>query len=140
MLLFHRRLHRGRALSAAMALSVFVALPHVSHARPFHLRLKASVPAINDTLHTAPNKLSLTFTEEPEVAVTRLTLVSPDAQRVALAKPAAASGDASTVVATVEGQMKPGAYRIDWTSMSKDGHAVRGSIGFVITPESKGGP
>jgi methionine-rich copper-binding protein CopC len=121
-----------------MAFSMFVGLPQLPHDAAFHMRLKASVPATNDTLHTAPSKLSLTFTEEPEVAVTRLTLTSPDAQRVAIAKPAAASGDANTIVAAVEGAMKPGAYRVDWTSMSKDGHAVRGGFGFVITTETKG--
>ena len=136
---FHRHLNRGRALSAAMAVSMFVALPHPSHDAAFHMRLKASVPAVNDTLNAAPSKLSLTFTEEPEIAVTRLTLVSPDAQQIAIAKPAAATSDANTIVAAVEGEMKPGAYRVDWTSMSKDGHAVRGTFGFVISTETGGG-
>ena len=136
---FQRLSNRGQALSAAVAFSVLLGLPLPSHHAAFHMRLKASVPAVNDTLRAAPSKLSLTFTEEPEVAVTRLTLVSPDAQKVSIAKPTAESGDANTIVAAVEGNMKPGAYRIDWTSMSKDGHAVRGGIAFVISTEMKGG-
>ena len=120
-----------------MAFSVLVAVPSTPRHTAFHMRLKSSVPAANDTLRAAPSTIELTFSEQPEVTVTRLTLVDPASRSVAVAKPIVAATDPMTITASVDGALKPGRYRIDWTSMSKDGHAVRGNIGLTIVAEAK---
>lgn len=119
----------------AFAASVFV-LPAVLYA---HGVLRKSDPANGAVLRAAPRVIRLTFSEPPQLAFTRVELIGPDSQRVALSPLRTAAPDsAGIVVADVIGALRAGRYRILWQITSADGHPVRGTVAFRITPDATG--
>lgn len=126
-----RRLHLWPAL---LALPLLLAARPARPAPEFHLHLKHAEPGVNDTVAVAPKVIRLWFTERPEAAVARIELRGPGGAVVAVAKPAIEAGEDAPLTAQVTGTMAPGAYTVIWRAMSADGHAMRGSFGFLFRP------
>ncbi len=126
-----------RACTGALAVATSVLiLPAVLFA---HGVLRKSEPANGALVHAAPRVIRLTFSEPPHLAFTRVELIGPDSQRVALSPLRAAARDSTrTVVADVLGPLRAGQYRITWQITSADGHPVRGTIAFHIAPDATG--
>ncbi|MBM4193197.1 MAG: copper resistance protein CopC [Gemmatimonadetes bacterium] len=97
-----------------------------------HTELKKSSPKANDTLTVAPKELQFWFSQKIELPTSSVRLSGPGGAVVATgALHGQATADAP-VVAAVTGAMAPGAYTIAWVAGSKDGHAVKGTIAFVL--------
>jgi copper transport protein len=127
------RLVRNGALAVAASLILW---PAVLFA---HVALRRSEPANGATLRAAPRIIRLTFSEAPQLPFTRVELIGPDSQRVALSPLRVAAPDtAATVVADVVGPLRAGAYRIAWQITSADGHPVRGAVTFHIAEDATG--
>ena len=109
--------------AGVLALSAFAAM---------HLHLTASVPAADSRVATAPSALTLTFSEAPEVAMSRVRLVRADSSVVPTGKVAAGAAPLSLTV-PVTGPVQPGTYIVNWRAASKDGHAVSGHYSFAVT-------
>ena len=115
----------------------------------FHLRLLASDPAADTVVTHPPAAVRLWFSQQAELAVTRVRLVGPGGMAVPLGplahdttKPPTANGKPATatrardegVVAAVRGPMPPGAYAVEWRTMAADGHPVSGRTTFRVAP------
>jgi putative copper export protein/methionine-rich copper-binding protein CopC len=125
----------ARTSALAVAASVIV-WPAVLFA---HGVLRKSEPANGSTLDAVPTVIRLTFSEAPQLAFTRVELIGPDSQRVALSGLRTAAPDSAVViVADVLGPLSAGRYRIAWQIASADGHPVRGSVTFRIAPDATG--
>ncbi len=98
-----------------------------------HGGLKSSVPASKSRLTTIPTELRLTFTEAPELAVTRIKLRAPDRSEVALGKLEIVGKDRVTVVAPITGIVLRGTYTVEWQIAGEDGHPVVGTFAFTVT-------
>jgi methionine-rich copper-binding protein CopC len=128
-----------RRASVAVFSMVLVAL--VAIARPpsataiLHLRLTASSPAKDTVLTAAPTRLVLTYSQEPQVRLSSITLTGP-AGAVALSPVVADSTDKNKLVSRVTGTMRPGTYVIAWRTASSDGHPIRGEIPFTLRAAS----
>ena len=109
--------------------AIFLAACAASRA-PFHLHLVKSAPEANATVTTAPDSVRLWFSQRPELAVTSVKVTGPAQSAVALAP--LARGDSALVIAPVKGKMATGSYTVAWRTMSKDGHAVRGTFSFRV--------
>jgi copper transport protein len=104
-----------------------------------HGVLRKSEPANGATLNAVPTVIRLTFSEAPQLAFTRVELIGPDSQRVALsALRVAAPDSAAVIVADVLGPLSAGRYRIAWQITSDDGHPVRGTVTFRIASNATG--
>lgn len=128
---------RLSAIRRSHLLIGLLALPFLLAARPaseFHLHLKRADPGVNDTVAVAPKVIRLWFTERPEAAVARIELRGPGGVMVAVAKPTIDAGEDAPLTAQVTGTVAPGAYTVIWRAMSADGHAMRGSFGFLVRP------
>jgi copper transport protein len=127
------RLARTGALTVAASVLL---LPAVLYA---HGVLRKSEPANGAILRVAPRAIRLTFSEPPQLAFTRVELIGPDSQRIALSPLRTAAADSTrVVVADVLGPLRSGPYRITWQITSADGHPVRGSIAFRIAADAAG--
>jgi methionine-rich copper-binding protein CopC len=104
--------------------------PPPSKAR--HLALVKSDPKANDTLHTAPTAVRLWFTEPPEMAVTRVKLVSAAGTAVAMKPVTRDTSATAPVVAAISGPVPPGSYVVSWKTTADDGHPAAGRIPFVV--------
>lgn len=104
-----------------------------------HGVLRKSEPANGATLSSVPTVIRLTFSEAPQLAFTRVELIGPDSQRVALSGLRIAAPDSAVViVADVLGPLSAGRYRIAWQITSDDGHPVRGTVTFRIASGARG--
>ncbi len=105
-----------------------------------HGALKSSVPASGAHLSVAPTELRLTFTEAVELTFTRLELLGPDSQAVALG-PLGHYGDdgARRVVGSaIREPLVAGTYTVAWQIAGADGHPVRGRFTFMLMPGATG--
>lgn len=134
--------HRPRALlssSRLAALAVAIVLLATVGAMPLpHGDLKSSAPADKERLASIPKELRLTFTEPPELALTKIRLLGPGGAGVALGPLRVAPRDKATILAAITGPLTAGAYTVEWEITGDDGHPVDGRFGFVIVPGAVG--
>lgn len=116
--------------SVAFLLLLALVLPFRSAAA--HPRLVRAVPAAESHVQTMPRALSLTFNEPLTIALSRLTLLDPTGQSVALDTLRLASEDTKTLTAKILGTMSAGRYTVKWQAAGADGHPMRGQYTFVL--------
>ncbi|HEU4830161.1 MAG TPA: copper resistance CopC family protein [Gemmatimonadales bacterium] len=118
---------RRRAVPVAFA--AMLGFPVVA---PFHTALKSSSPAKDEVLKAAPHEIRLTYTAQPELALSDIKVSTTAGAAVEMGK-VARGKDSVTIVAPVRGAMPDGAYVITWRTAGKDGHVIRGRIPFSIS-------
>ena len=117
-----------RTLAAALVAAVAVlAMPLPARA---HAALVSSSPAAGDTLATAPTQLVLRFSEPIDAASSRVELIAPGRHAFVLAL----TRDPTSVAGLVASlpPLAPGGYRVEWRTLSADGHPVDGSFVFFV--------
>jgi copper resistance protein C len=98
-----------------------------------HNHLVKSIPGSGETLTASPREVRLWFNERPEVPFTSVTILTSDSTKVATIK-AVPTPDSMSVALPLPTTLAPGRYLVNWRTASTDGHAVRGTFGFSITP------
>lgn len=96
-----------------------------------HTALKESVPAEGSVLTASPEHLGLSFTEEVRLLKLDVLSVSPSAQKkveIGFAPESTAKGEYSYQLP----RLASGDYRVDWSVLGADSHAVQGSFSFSI--------
>ena len=121
----------GRARLVAPLIAL-LATPSVARA---HAHLVRSEPSRGARLMTAPTTLRLWFSEAPQLAVTRIFLIGPARDTIAVGQPEPLAGDGLSVA--VVGQLVAGSYTIEYRTAAADGHPVRGSYTFTLLAEPK---
>ncbi|MES2123628.1 MAG: copper resistance CopC family protein [Gemmatimonadota bacterium] len=98
----------------------------------FHVELKSSLPEKNSR-GAAPAKVSLTFSEEVNSAVSAISILKSDSTELSklVVKP---TKNAATIEAAIPVRLAPGSYLVRWRTASDDGHAVRGTYAFTVAP------
>lgn len=119
---------------AVLVLSL-LAVPQVASA---HGRLKSSSPGAGAHLGTSPRELRLDFSEVPDLAFSRVTLIAPSGRAVALGTLAYAPESRGTLVAAIPGHLQAGTYIVRWQLAGDDGHPIKGSFDFVVAPGAMG--
>ena len=92
-----RRTVAAYSLAAAVVGAVTTAVLATPQLALAHAKLRSSSPAAGSTVTAAPRELRLTFSEKPELAFTRITLLAGK-EAIALGKVAADAKSATTVV------------------------------------------
>jgi copper resistance protein C len=93
-----------------------------------HSKLEKSEPAANATIAKAPAQISVTFSEAPDAAVSKLSIKGPT-EKVSLVKTHVMG---KQLMASVEGQMTDGKYTVSWQTAGADGHAQKGDFAFTL--------
>ena len=127
-----RALPATRWLIAGVAGAVVTAVLSMPQIALAHAKLKSSLPAANATVSDAPHELRLTFTEKPELAVSKVILLADGKDTIPLGKLAADAKSAETVVAPVSGHLGAGRYTVQYRVAGRDGHPIRGSFAFTV--------
>ncbi|HEU4993310.1 MAG TPA: copper resistance protein CopC [Gemmatimonadaceae bacterium] len=115
-----------RLLAGVLALLALLLFPSIADA---HTALKASDPAKDSRLSTAPTRITLWFTARPQLPFSRIRLIGPNGE-VTLDKLVADTG--MGFHADIRGAITPGTYRVEWQTASADGHPIRGDFAFSI--------
>jgi copper resistance protein C len=115
---------------AAAAVATCVALVLGAAPASAHARLESSIPADGSSVASAPDTVSLTFSDDVQAEFASITLVGPDGTNYQ-------TGDLSATGGTVTTSVKPlgpaGAYTIGYRVVSDDGHPVQGEVAFTLT-------
>lgn len=101
-----------------------------------HGDLKSSNPANNATLAVPPRRLTLVFTERPEMALTKVRLLGPTGVEISLGKLSATGADKATILADITGAMSAGTYTVEWEIAGEDGHPVDGKFTFTVLQDT----
>jgi len=116
--------------SAVMAVAVPTSSTHADARR--HLSLKAAFPAKDTTLTSAPDAVRLWFSEQADLAATKVSVKSAAGADVPTAALTRGAQRDDPIVATFSTPPANGRYVIDWRTMSKDGHVVKGTHAFTV--------
>lgn len=108
------------ACSAAFTSTVFA-----------HAKLMASQPKAGSVVATAPAVVRLQFNEPVELAFSKVKLVDKAGVAGAPLKLEVEKHDPKTVVAALP-PLEPGAHRVQWTMLTRDGHKVKGEFAFQV--------
>lgn len=110
----------GTARQAALGIALVAAV---------HAHLVSSSPGDGDALEESPGQIRLVFSEPVEAPLSRVEMVSVTGEMVV---PMRAD---STDVRVLVGEIPPlpiAEYRVDWRTVSADGHPVEGSFRFTV--------
>lgn len=94
-----------------------------------HSRIDATDPADGAVLDSPPEAVILNLTEQPELALSRVTVTDAAGQVIATGAPVAEDETTLRVDLPVLG---PGLYRVDWAVTSVDTHSTGGSFSFTV--------
>lgn len=127
------RLRRRRGAQAAVLLFVVVGLVlGVAGTASAHAEFTGADPADGSIVATAPEQVTLQFTEDVSVQPDGVRVLDDQGERVDRSE-ATASGDAVTVPL---GDLHDGSYLVAWRVVSADGHPVHAAFTFSVGSES----
>lgn len=118
------RLLAALGASAALAVASLAAAP----AALAHDSLRSSTPGDGTTVATAPEAVSLGFSEEPLELGAQVVVTGPDGEVLSQGSPQVAGVD---VVQGLGPDRPAGAYTVDWRVTSSDGHPIEGTVTFT---------
>ncbi|HEV3352039.1 MAG TPA: copper resistance protein CopC, partial [Acidimicrobiales bacterium] len=128
---------RGTGLGAVLfflvAVGAGVATAPSASAHPYLVRAE---PAPGSTLATAPKELRLLFTERLDGPYCTVTLVGPGPGNQRSRADVQVTG--TSLVAGVP-DLRPGAYRVEWSVIGDDGHRVEGDYGLAVGSGTRAG-
>lgn len=94
-----------------------------------HLAPTQTMPDTDAVITESPNHIQVWFTQDPDPAVSQLSLDGP-AGTVELGKTTIAYE--KSLMATVPESLSPGSYVAHWRSAGDDGHVRRGDFAFTV--------
>ncbi|MDZ4674544.1 MAG: copper resistance protein CopC [Gemmatimonadota bacterium] len=112
-------------VGAVLVLSAF------SGAAYFHAQLVRAMPGVDGTMKAPPAALQLWFNQPVNPRLTSATLLTADSTPLSKVQ-FIATPDSLNVVGPVGVWLQPGEYRVQWRSMSDDGHVIRGEYRFRL--------
>lgn len=117
-----------RQFCAFASIAMAMALSSAAHA---HATLERSTPKANAIVEAAPKELRLQFNEPLEMAFSSVKLFDAQGAAVTPLSVASAKDSPKSMVATLPA-MASGAYRVQWTALTRDGHKVKGEFAFRV--------
>ena len=132
------RLLWGVVLAAALG---FAFLP--GHGAAAHALVASSDPAAGATLASAPSRIVLTFTEQPDLKRSLIQVLDTSGKKLAGGAPEGVAGQPTTVARIpVTTTLPKGVYTVSWKSISAvDGHLATGAFAFGVGEAPRpGGP
>ncbi|KJQ53871.1 copper resistance CopC family protein [Microbacterium sp. SA39] len=120
---------RGRAIAAASALLIFLAVGAGASPAFAHESLVSSSPAEGEQLAAPPEQITLVFSDSV-LTMGAEVVINDTSGRNWVEGAAAING--STVIATVAEGMPAGDYEVIWKVVSGDGHPISALIPFSV--------
>ncbi|WP_031075294.1 copper resistance protein CopC [Streptomyces sp. NRRL WC-3742] len=124
----HRRLTGlVGVLGALLALMLAAAGPASAHAT-----LDSTDPQQNSVVATAPQSVTLTFSEEVSLSGDSVRVLDPAGKAVDAGNPVHADGRANTARVGLNSGLANGTYTVAWRAVSADSHPVGGAFTFSV--------
>jgi copper resistance protein C len=114
----------------AFASSAFLSLTGTTAAFA-HAHLVRAVPAAGDTLHNAPNEVTLRFSEKLEPKFSSIVVRDSTGKQVDKCDATVDKADRMVIRVPLQ-PLEPGVYKVEWKAVSADTHKVNGDFTFKI--------
>jgi copper transport protein len=115
-----------------------VALLLAAPAAGAHAVLRSSDPASGAPLSKPPQKVTLSFTEPPDLTLSSIHVLDSTGKAVESGKARAVPGNQLALEVPL-GQLANGAYTVSWRTVSRaDGHLTNGSYAFGVGVQASG--
>ncbi|MET9397367.1 FixH family protein [Kitasatospora sp. NPDC002965] len=114
-------------LGAVLALMLAGAGPAAAHAT-----LQTTDPVQNAVLPTAPQAVTLTFSEAVSLSGDSVRVLDPAGRTVDAGGPVHADGKDNTARVGLNGGLANGTYTVAWRAVSEDSHPIGGAFTFSI--------
>ncbi|GAB7181795.1 FixH family protein [Kitasatospora sp. Ki12] len=114
-------------LGALLALMLAGAGPASAHAT-----LDSTDPRQNSVVATAPQAVTLTFSESVSLSSDSVRVLDPAGKAVDTGDPGHADGKGNTARVGLKGGLANGTYTVAWRAVSDDSHPVGGAFTFSI--------
>ncbi|MFF7992342.1 FixH family protein [Kitasatospora xanthocidica] len=114
-------------LGALLALMLAGAGPASAHAT-----LDSTDPRQNSVVATAPQAVTLTFSESVSLSSDSVRVLDPAGRAVDTGDPGHADGKGNTARVGLKGGLANGTYTVAWRAVSDDSHPVGGAFTFSI--------
>ncbi|PWI12347.1 transporter [Streptomyces sp. NWU339] len=105
-----------------------------------HAAVREAVPEDGSVVKSAPQHVTLTFTESVALLDDSFRVYSPDNHRVKLGEPRHADGRSDTARVDLPDGLDDGTYTVAWRVVSADSHPVSGAFTFSIGKPSPAAP
>jgi copper resistance protein C len=96
-----------------------------------HAHLERTDPRVDSTLHTAPQEVTLWFSQDLEPAFSTMEVTDESGARVDVGKPIVDASDRKVMRIAVK-PLSPGAYKVSWRVLSVDTHTTEGTFTFRV--------
>ncbi|MFJ9838879.1 FixH family protein [Kitasatospora sp. NPDC101155] len=128
-----RRIAPRRIVGALGTLGVLLALM-LAGAGPAsaHATLDSTDPRQNSVVATAPQAVTLTFSETVSLSSDSVRVLDPAGKAVDAGNPAHADGQGNTARVALNSGLANGTYTVAWRAVSEDSHPVGGAFTFSI--------
>ena len=109
--------------------------PVYGHANP--ITYNPSPNKIFDSPQSLPDKVTITFTERPELKASSIKVLNPNNERIDGNDLKIADSDKTLSVSIDKTKITPGIYTVNWAALSKDdGHITKGSYVFTVNDKN----
>ncbi|MGU3523230.1 CopC domain-containing protein YobA [Enterobacteriaceae bacterium C23F] len=122
------KLSASRALRAGILLTCLF----TTSAAFAHAHLKNQSPAADTQVTTAPQALTLNFSEGIEVKFSGVSVTGPKQAPVPVGAVKLNEKDNTQLIAPLEQALQSGDYTVDWHVVSVDGHKTKGQYHFSV--------
>jgi methionine-rich copper-binding protein CopC len=119
------------SIKRILALSTLALACAVTSSAFAHAKLQSSDPKAGSTLGSAPKQVRLKFNEALEPAFSKITLLGTGNKEIPIGGATVDKADPSVMTATLP-PLSAGAYRIQWSAMTHDGHKKKGDVPFTV--------
>ncbi len=126
--MMHPALRTARA--ALLLTTPCLLAPCLAHA---HAQLRQADPPAGATVHAAPPRVELSFSEAVEPRFSTVVVTDAAGAQVDHADLHVAGGDSKHLAISL-GVLRPGTYKVVWRATSVDTHKTEGSFTFTVAP------
>lgn len=129
---------RAAAFVAALA-SAILWLVLLSGGPAFaHAGIVKASPEYDETVSRPPEQVRITFNESVQAEFDPIKVYGPGGERVDRNDASTDPEDPATMVASLEGDLPAGSYRVEWRATSADGHPIDGKYSFIAKEGADG--
>ena len=96
-----------------------------------HPRLVSATPAVNGTVRTAPNDLTIRFNERLEAAFSSIVVRDSEGKQVDKGDAKLDKSDRKILRVSLP-PLPAGVYKVEWHAMSADTHKIEGDFTFRV--------
>jgi methionine-rich copper-binding protein CopC len=96
-----------------------------------HAKLEASTPKADTVVAAAPKEVRLQFNEQIELPFSKVKLLDQKGVTVEPTKLDLDKSNPKAMIATMP-PLHAGSYRVQWTTVTRDGHKVKGEFSFQV--------